>query len=38
MEVKMYIASLWLCPARFKAEGEALLLSQKQEVFLAAEY
>lgn len=38
MEFKMYTASLWFCPAHFNVEAEVLLLSQKQEVFLAAEY
>lgn len=38
MEVKTYTASLWFWPAHFNVEGEVLLLSQKQEVFLDAEY
>lgn len=29
---------LQFCPARFHGEREVLLLSQKQEIFLAAKY
>jgi len=38
IEVKTHTASLLFCPAHFNGEGEVLLLSQKQEVFLAAQY